>query len=198
MPECPYWHLQSCIYIFVSGHAANRGPRVKGQAGLRYHCDCMPPYGWAGRQAEDLNPCLEQSRSQAAGKLSSVPPSASPPPSLTPRRSGLMPCNSGHNCFVLYLFLLLLSELEATKWNEVTHEESASSFCQGAQWFLSHVQKQMSHWLQSEKFLLVYLAVLFPHPHTSGSLVQVNCFHSDAMQEVADAACRLNMLFSLC
>lgn len=64
---------------FISGHATSRGPHVKGQAGLRYHCDCMLPYG-QGRQAgrqEVLNPRLERSRSQAAGKLSSVPPSAS-------------------------------------------------------------------------------------------------------------------------
>lgn len=98
----------------------------------------------------------------------------------------------------IYLFPLLLPELEVTKLNEVTHEECMSSFCQRAQWFLSHVQKQMSDWLQSDNILLVYLAVFFPHPHTSGSLVQVNCFHIDAMQEVADAACWLNMLFTLC
>lgn len=36
---------------FISGHATSRGPHVKGQAGLRYHCDCMLPYGQAGRQA---------------------------------------------------------------------------------------------------------------------------------------------------
>lgn len=34
---------------FISGHATS--PHVKGQAGLRYHCDFMLPYGQAGRQA---------------------------------------------------------------------------------------------------------------------------------------------------
>lgn len=145
------------------------------------------------RQAEVLNPCLEQSRFQAAGKLSSVSPSAS-------RRDqawwhvmlDIIALSS------IYLIPLLLSVLEVTKWNEVTHEESMSFFCQRAHWFLSHGQKQMSDWLQSDNILLVYLAMFFPHPHTSGSFVQVNCFfYIDATQEVADAACWLNMLFSL-
>lgn len=99
------WHLQSLISIFISGHATIAGPHVKGQAGLRYHYDCMLPCGQAGRQAgwraEDLNPCLEQSRSQAAGKLSSVPSFASAHFSLSYWE--IRPCNGGHNCFVLDL-----------------------------------------------------------------------------------------------
>lgn len=154
---------------------------------------------WTGRRAEDLNPCLEQSRSRAAGKPSSVQSSASPHfPSHTERSAHVMVDIIALSS--IYLFPPLPSELEVTKWNEVTREQSTNAYCQRAQRFLSHVQKQMSDWLHSDKILLVYLPVLFFHPHTSGSLVQVNWvfFIFVALQEAADAACWLNMLFSLC
>lgn len=67
----PYWHLQSPIYIsYLAVAPCERPGWIKVSLWLY-----VTP--WTGRQAEDLNPCLEQSRSQAAGKLSSVSPSAS-------------------------------------------------------------------------------------------------------------------------
>lgn len=129
----------------------------------------------AGWRTEDLNPCLEQSRSQAASKLSSVPSFASAHfPSHTERSGHVMVDIIALSS--IYLFPLLLSELEVTKWNEATHEQSMNAYCQRAQWVLSHIQRQMSVWLQSNNFLLVYLAVLVFHPHTSGSAAQVNCY----------------------
>lgn len=77
---------------------------------------------WTGRQTEDLNPCLEQSRSQAAGKLSSVPSSASSCPLSHTERSGhvmvdIIALSS------IYPFPLPLSEVEVTRWNAVTREQ---------------------------------------------------------------------------
>lgn len=114
-----------------------------------------------------------------------------------------MPCNGGHNCFVLYLSfpLFSLSGLEVTKWNEVTREESASPPRQEAQIIFCLASWSKCQPGSNPTIFSRYIWQCFSsHPHTSGSLAHVDCFffYTDAKQEVADAARRTNMLFSLC
>lgn len=55
----------------------SRGIALCERSGRIKVSSCLCAALWTARQAEDLNPCLEQSRTQAAAKLSSVPSSAS-------------------------------------------------------------------------------------------------------------------------
>lgn len=132
----------------------------------------------AGRQAQDLNPCLEQSRSQAAGKLSSVPHSASPLFPLIPRRSNVMVDIIALSSIYPSIFLsILFSVMEVTKWNEMTHEPFLSN---SPMISVSRPEANVRlaavrlYFLGISGSVLLFFFLLPPHPHTSGSLV--HCF----------------------
>lgn len=156
----------------------------------------------AGR--EDLNPRLEQSRSQAAGKLSSVQPSAS-------QLSPLSYLGDQAWCHVMvdiialssiYLFPLLplWAGSNQMKWGDTRGERGVLAPSGSPIIFCLTSWSKCQPGSNPTIFSWYIWQYFSSHPHTSGSLAHVDCFffNTDAMQEVADAACRTNMLFSLC
>lgn len=150
---------------------------------------CLCAALWTGRQAEDLNPCLEQSRTSAAGKLSSVPSSAS---AHSPSHRYI----GGRNCFVRYLFFAPLpSEVGvATCWNRLSgakHSFLVSVSCPGANVRLA----ELRHYCVAKPHGRVLIQM---HVWKSNTFVSVGCRRSQMLNANWTRCCPCPTLSQLC